>query len=109
MLNDFNTQEKAAHVAEKDIGMHVKSSDPDNREQYKALQQAWEKKERTVDMTILLDPPTEHRIELGASSGQVSSTRSLMHRIDTLEIILTCRCITVSNYQHIRASYSCWP
>lgn len=84
----MNSQEATARNAGKEPGKHVKSADPANCEKYKALQQAWKNKETTLDMTTLLDPATEHRIELGACCGQVSSTESRMHRLDTLESTL---------------------
>lgn len=88
MLNAANSGERQAREEGRAKGSVIPGADPANSKEYEALQQAWQKLEYTADMTMLLDPATEHKIELGActAAGQVSPTRSLMRRTGTSEI-----------------------
>ena len=79
MLNAANTGESKAREDGRAQGSVIPGADPANSKEYEALQQAWQKLEYTADMTILLDPATEHKIELGAcaAAGQVSPYEAL--------------------------------
>lgn len=79
-LNAANTSELKAREGGKPPGSVIPGADPANSNEYEGLQQAWKKLEYTADMTMLLDPATEHKIQLGACAapGQVSPTQSLV-------------------------------
>lgn len=88
ILNAAISGERKARGEQMANGSVIPGADPANSKEYAALQEAWQKLEYTIDMTMLLDPATEHKIELGActAAGQVGPTRSMMRRRGTSEI-----------------------